>query len=179
MKLFAQFLMFFLLSTPLVAGEEPPVGTFKMVNTNGFVETVEGRTPLAPDTDVATVLIERTAGDGLNVLINGSEIHLFRLEDGLAALQWNANGTSLLHSADIVALFGKSSPHDVPAWGADLDWPGAGAVQLVVLPLGQAAYTGFLISRPAHKTVVRQMEFRQVFGPSSRPNSPGAATVSD
>lgn len=187
-RLRAQFLAFFLFATPLHAGTEPPVGTFKMVNTNGFVETGAGRKPLAPDTGTATVLIEKSGPDGadgpdgqidLNVLINGSEIRLFRLKDGLAALEWNPDGTSLLHSADILALFDETDLRDVPAWGANLEWPGAGEVQLVMLPLGRTGYTGFLISRPEQKTVVRQMEFRQVFGPSHRPDGSQGSPAQD
>lgn len=167
--------MLVLLAGPVQAAGTPPLGGFKVVNTGGFVQTGETRSPLEADVAIVTARIEPSENDGLTVLINGVEIRLFRLEQGLGALEWNAGGTALLHSADILALFGTSDEAEVPAWGANLDWPGAGPVQMILLPLGETAYTGFLISRPGKKTVVRQMEFRQVFGPSNRPSGPGLA----
>lgn len=123
------------------------------------------------DTTVGAARVEQGLDGGLRVDVNGTRFDLYPLEDGLAALEWNADGTSLLHAIDIQALFGKTGGEDVPAWGADLAWPGAGKVQMVLLPLGDGAYAGFLISRPGNRTVVRQMEFRQVAERSNRPAS--------
>jgi hypothetical protein len=176
-KLLANFLVFVLLASPLHADSAPPVGNFKVVNTGGFVQSGEMRSPLPADVAMATARIEPAEDDGLTVLINETPIRLYRLEQGLGALEWDANGTVLLHSADILALFGKSEEDDVPAWGANLDWPGSGPVQMILLPLGETAYSGFLISRPGERTVVRQMEFRQVFGPSNRPARPVSGTA--
>jgi len=168
-KLLVSFLVFVLCASPLHAAGEVPLGTFNVVNTGGFVQTGEARAPLAADVAMATARIDPADSDGLTVTINGTQIRLFRLEQGLGALEWNAAGTFLLHSADILALVGKSAEEQVPAWGADLDWPGSGSVRMILLLLGKSAYTGFLISHPGDRTVVRQMEFREVFGPSNRP----------
>jgi len=168
-KLLATLLILFGSVLPLMAETGLPSGTFKVANTEGFVEEDGLRTALAVDMSVGTVRIEISENDNLNLGINGTQISLFPLENGLAALQWNADGTSLLHPLDIQALHGKSEGKDVPAWGADVLWPDLGKVQLVLLPLGQNAYTGFLVSRPGARTIVRQMEFRKVFGPANRP----------
>ncbi len=162
-------LLVFLVSVLPLQAESIPVGVFKVVNTEGFVQSNGERVALATDMSEGTALIERDATNRLDVEINGAKLSLFPLEQGLAALTWDANGTSLLHDIDIQALFGKDNPADVPAWGAELDWPGSGTVQLVLLPLGERAYTAFLISHPGNRTVVRQMEFRQSYGPSDRP----------
>lgn len=173
-RLLVILLVVFSFALPLKAETDAPRGAFRVVNTDGFVQHGEDRTPLAVDTAVGTARIEHQDDGGLSLTINGTLIELFALENGLAALQWNADGTSLLHAVDIQAFQDKASSKDVPAWGADLVWPGIGKVQLVLLPLGANAYTGFLISHPGSKTVVRQMEFRKAFGPTNRP-TPGAA----
>ncbi|MHA7772468.1 hypothetical protein [Roseibium sp. M-1] len=165
-------LVFFLLSFPLKAASDLPLGLFKVVNTEGFVQQDGVRQPLETDMSEGTARIELDSDDSLMVEINGAGMRLFPLDQGLAALAWDANGTGLLHGIDIVALFGKEKPADVPAWGANLDWPGSGKVQLVLLPIGEKAYSGFLISHPGSKTVVRQMEFRQAYGHSDRPGVP-------
>jgi hypothetical protein len=161
--------VFFASVLPLQAEVTAPLGIFKVVNTEGFVQRNGERMALETDMSEGTALIERDAEDRLNVEINGALLTLFPLDRGLAALTWNANGTALLHDVDVRALFGKDDPAEVPAWGAELDWPGSGPVQLVLLPLGDRAYMAFLISHPNDKTVVRQMEFRQFYGPSDRP----------
>ncbi|MCK7612158.1 hypothetical protein [Roseibium sediminicola] len=172
-KLLATLFFLICLTPPLMAAAEAPHGAFKVVNTEGFVQEDGRRTPLPVDTAIATVSIVHQENGGLSLTVNGTQIDLFPLENGLAALQWNADGTSLLHAVDIQAFQDKANSKDVPAWGADLAWPGMGMVRLVLLPLGANAYTGFLISHPGSKTVVRQMEFRKAFGPANRP-APGA-----
>ncbi|WP_417709154.1 hypothetical protein [Roseibium aggregatum] len=162
-------LVFLAFVVPLQAEVAVPVGIFKVVNTEGFVQSNGERVALETDMSEGTALIERDAANRLNVEINGAQLNLFPLDRGLAALTWDANGTALLHDIDVRALFGKDDPEDVPAWGAELEWPGSGTVQFVLLPLGDRAYTAFLISHPSDKTVVRQMEFRQFYGPSDRP----------
>lgn len=171
-KLFATLLFLICLAPPLHAETDLLKGAFKVVNTEGFVQENGARTPLPVDTAIATVQIGHGDDGGLSLTVKGTRIDLFGIESGLAALQWNADGTSLLHAIDIQALQDKAKSEDVPAWGAELDWPGIGKAQLVLLPLGSDAYTGFLISRPGDRTVVRQMEFRKAFGPANRP-SPG------
>ena len=168
-RLLAILLVLFSSALPLRAETDAPGGAFKVVNTEGFVQQGEDRTPLAVDTAVGTAGIEHQDDGGLSLTINGTLIELFALENGLAALQWNSDGTSLLHAIDIQAFQDMADGKDIPAWGADLVWPGIGKVQLVLLPLGSSAYTGFLISHPGDKTVVRQMEFRKAFGPVNRP----------
>lgn len=168
-RLFAILCTLLLLAGSLHASE-PPVGKFKVFNTAGFVQEQGNRRALAADPNGGTAEILRKPDNSLIVTIAGTEIQLFPLADGLGSLDWNALGTSLLHGVDIEALNNKTDQRDVPAWGADLAWPGMGKVQLALLPLGATAYTGFLISHPEDKVVVRQMEFRQVFGPSNRPS---------
>jgi len=175
-KLLATVFFLVCFAPSLMAETEAPHGAFKVVNTEGFVQENSVRTPLSADTAIATAKIEHQGDGGVSLTVNGSQIDLFKLENGLAALQWNADGTSLLHAIDIQAFQDKANRKDVPAWGADVAWPSFGKVQLVLLPLGSNAYTGFLISRPGDKTVVRQMEFRKVFGPTNRP-APNAAAI--
>jgi len=170
-KLLATLLLLLGSALPLMAGADVPQGAFKVVNTEGFVQADGLRTPIAADTAVGSARIQISENDGLSLTINGTHIALFPLENGLAALDWNAEGTSLLRAIDIQALRDKADGKDVPAWGASLVWPEAGDVQLILLPLGGNAFTGFLISRPGDRTVVRQMEFRKVFGPANRPLS--------
>lgn len=164
----ATILALVFLSMPLQAGNRLPVGEFQVINSAGFVQEDGNREPLATDRGVGAARISRDA-DSLIVEINGSAIRLFVLENGLASLEWDAEDTALLHSRDIQAFNRGKAPDEIPAWGAELIWPGSGSVQMVLLPLGTSAYTGFLISHPQDRTVVRQMEFRQVFGPANRP----------
>ena len=168
-KLLAAFFMFLFLTGPLWAEKLLPSGTYQVVNTEGFTQTDGVRTALERDLTIGTALIAPQSDNSLLMEINGSGLRLFPLEKGLAGLEWNSDGTALLHSVDIQALLDKASRDDVPAWGADIVWPGQGQVQLVLLPLGGKSLTGFLISHPGSSTVVRQMEFRQVFGPANRP----------
>jgi hypothetical protein len=163
---------------PLQAEVDVPLGIFKVVNTEGFIETNGERVALETDMNEGSALIERDAANRLSVEINGAQFNLFPLDRGLAALTWDATGTALLHDIDVRALFGKDNPADVPAWGAELDWPGSGTVQLVLMPLGERAYTAFLISHPRDMTVVRQMEFRQSYGPSNRPGISFSSSLS-
>lgn len=165
----------YLLLTVSLAASDWPLGTFEVRNTAGFVQEGDVRRTIDVDRNAGTAEIAGTEGDGLSVKIGGTRIHLFRIENGLASIEWDASGTNLLHGVDIQALLGKETPQNVPGWGARLAWPGAGSVQMVLLPLRQNAYTGFLISRPAGRIVVRQMEFRKVSGPSNRPGSTGSA----
>lgn len=159
------------LAGTLRAEELLPVGRYHVVNTEGFSQKDGIRTALKKDLAVGTAEIAPQGDNSLLMTINGSELRLFRLEKGLAGVEWNAEGTALLHSVDIQALLDKASRDEVPAWAADIVWPTHGQVKLVLLPLGTAALTGFLISYPGSSTVVRQMEFRQVFGPSNRPDA--------
>lgn|GEM_PF-1808001 len=162
-------LVFFLLVLPSEAAGDAPLGLFKVVNTAGFVEQDGARQPLKGDMDEGIAQIERDLAGSLRLDINGTDFRLFPVERGLAALVWDSGGTDLLHGIDIQALFGTRNPADVPAWGANLDWPGSGTVQLVLLPLDEKAYAGFLISHPGGRIVVRQMEFRQSYGHFDRP----------
>lgn len=170
-KLLWTILLFFCLALPIKADQKVAQGYFDVVNTEGFTQENGVRTPLPVDTKVGSARIEQGSDGGLRIDVDGTRFDLFPLEDGLAALEWNADGTSLLHAIDIQALLDKTSKEDVPAWGANLAWPGAGKVRFVLLPLGDGAYAGFLISHPGDRTVVRQMEFRQVTDRSSRPAS--------
>ncbi|WP_157738777.1 hypothetical protein [Labrenzia sp. VG12] len=170
-KLLAMIFMVFCLAAPLRAEEIVPAGTYRVVNTEGFSQKDGVRTALERDHTVGTAIIAPQGDNSLLLEINGSALRLFPLERGLAGLEWNAEDTALLHGKDIQALLDKASREEVPAWGADIAWPRHGQVQLVLFPLGERALTGFLISRPGSKTVVRQMEFRQVFGPSNRPGA--------
>ena len=170
-KSISSLLVFFLLVLTSAAAGDVALGLFKVVNTEGFVEQDGARQPLKGDMDEGTAHIERDIDGSLKVDINGTDLRLFPVERGLAALAWNSGGTDLLHGIDIQALFGTENPAEVPAWGANLEWPGSGSVQLVLLPLDEKAYAGFLISHPGDKTVVRQMEFRQPYGHFDRPGA--------
>lgn len=155
----------------LKAQETLPMGKFRTMNTDGFVEHNGVRTPLKRDTSVGSAIITPEETGDLMLDINGTEIRLFKLPKGLATLTWDAENSTLLEGIDIQALSNGKSADEVPAWGANVAWPGQGNVQIVILPLGPSANTGFLVSKPGEKTVVRQMEFRKVFGPSNRPGA--------
>jgi hypothetical protein len=167
-KFFVIFYALLLLVTPVQASDLP-VGKFKVRNTAGFVQEQGTRRQLETDPNAGMAEIVHKYDNSLIVTIGGTEIQLFPMKDGLAALDWNASGTTLLHGIDIEALNDETKREEIPAWGAELPWQNMGKVQLALLPLGDTAYTGFLISHPKDKTVVRQMEFRQVFGPANRP----------
>ncbi|POF31490.1 hypothetical protein [Roseibium marinum] len=169
LRLFAAFLAVVFFAVPLQAGNDYPVGEFRVINSTGFVEMDGIRQELETDRTVATARIARDPDDSVTVMINGSTIRLHPLKNGLASVEWNARGTAMLHKADIQALMNDRAPGEIPAWGAELVWPDLGPVQMVLLPFGFTAYTGFLVSHPGKKTVVREMEFQQVFGPTDRP----------
>lgn len=162
------FALFF--AAPASAGSEFPLGDFQVINSGGFLQRDGIRQELEADRNIGTASLTRDPEGALSLAINGSTLRLFPLQNGLASLDWDAEGTALLHSDDIEAFLDGRTADAIPAWGADLIWPGSGDVRLVLFPLGVQAYTGFLISHPNEKTVVRQMEFRQVFGPGNRPH---------
>lgn len=135
---------------------------------------------MPPDTETGTVSVRQNGSDDLLLSINGSDLKLYRIDNGLAALAWNSDGSFLLDYADILDLSTKLSAEDIPAWGAEIFWPGLGKVRMVILPLRENAYTGFLISRPSGNLIVRQMELRKLTGPLNRPGpaSPTTGTFS-
>ncbi|MEO0976667.1 MAG: hypothetical protein AAFY24_05395 [Pseudomonadota bacterium] len=145
-------------------------GMFSMVNTAAFSEVNGNRTPLGLERASADVTIAFHPGDKLVLTIGQTDLALFPVTSGLSGLTWDPQGTGFLHESDIEALNLSQVRENVPAWGADLAWPGLGVARLVLLPLGSDAYAGFLISYPNDAKVVRQMEFRRVAGPRDRPN---------
>ncbi|MBN9670889.1 hypothetical protein [Roseibium aggregatum] len=165
----AGLIAIFCLTTPLRAESNFPLGTFQVVNSAGFVEENGIRQPLELDQNAGVATIGRENDGTLLLEINNTQIGLFPVANGLDALSWDAEATALLHDVDIQALLGESDRAEIPVWGARVDWPGNGTVEIVLLPLGIDALTGFVISHPGEKTVVRQMEFRQTFGPANRP----------
>ncbi|TYC64191.1 hypothetical protein FMN50_01695 [Rhodobacterales bacterium] len=173
-RLVAAILTIFAFSASLHAEEAFPVGTFPagifhVANTAGFTQHNGIREDLAIDDGMGTAFIQVLDDGTLTVEINGARIRLFRVKDGLTALEWDASDTTLLHEIDIEALIREEGLTDIPVWGADVDWPGSDKVRLVLLPLGPTSVTGFLISHLQDTVVVRQMEFRKVFGPEGRP----------
>ncbi|MEM9632633.1 MAG: hypothetical protein AAGA50_14980 [Pseudomonadota bacterium] len=171
LRTFSVFLLFITISFQVSAGGYPQSGRFEVINSDGFVQQNGTRTRLKADRDTGIASIEHASGDSLLLGINGSSIRLFPIENGLAALEWNSGGTTLLHDADILALLDTEDPSNVAVWGADLAWPGTIGTQLVLFTLRPNAYAGFLISETKSKTIVRQMEFRQIFGPANRPQA--------
>ncbi|MCV0426429.1 MAG: hypothetical protein K5905_13225 [Roseibium sp.] len=168
----AAFLTILFLSAPVSSNERFPNGSFHVINTAGFVQANGERHSIRRDLDVGVAEIQRVSDNRLQIHVNGVKIELFPVENGLAALEWDTRGTNLLHGADLQALMNAPDRSQIPVWGADVDWPDSSFARLVLFPLGTNAYAGFLISQPPGKTVVRQMEFRQIFGPSNRPLSP-------
>ncbi|WP_029061845.1 hypothetical protein [Labrenzia sp. DG1229] len=166
---FATILAFLFLVIPTSAEPELPRGQFNIINTAAFMELAGTRTAIDTGLRGGKVDIDFPADGSLVLTLGGTRIDLFPLEAGLAGLAWDADGTSLLHGIDIEAMNPSRSPQDIPSWGAELAWPGLGLVRLVMMPFGNSAYAGLLISYPGNRTVVRQMEFRQVFGPENRP----------
>lgn len=146
-----------------------PLGKFNVINTAGFIERDGKRAPLTSDLETGELTLQKNAVGNLVLTVNETEIELFEVENGLAGLSWNAGDTSLLDARDILDLSPHTSPEHVRAWGANVAWPGQGEVQLVLLPLRENAYSGFLISHPGSSIVVRQMELRKSFGPPNRP----------
>ncbi|WP_305988594.1 hypothetical protein [Roseibium sp. MMSF_3544] len=169
-RLISIFASLILLAVTQTTAQELPTGEFSVVNTTGFVEQNGSRQPLLPDRKSGLVTMVLDPDHNLNVSINGTQFRLFPLEGGLAGLSWNASDTELLHGIDIEALNAPEKLEAIPAWGADIVWPQLGLARFVLLPLGPAAYTGFLVSYPEGKTVVRQMEFRRNSGPLDRPD---------
>lgn len=168
------------LSLIVSANAEPalPEGEFQVVNTAAFEQAGGIRTPLDTGPQTGKVEIEIQANRSIELSINGTRIVLFPHDAGLAGLDWDAEGSGLMAEIDIEALNLPGSSEDIPVWGAELAWPGLGLVRMVVMPLGSARYAGFLISFPDNRTVVRQMEFRQDFGPLNRPASTSVALKS-
>lgn len=144
-------------------------GVFSMVNTAAFSELNGTRSALGLERKSAEVTIVFLPEDRLGITIGETDIVLFPITSGLGGLTWNPKGTGLLHESDVEALSLPETTENVPAWGADLAWPGLGVARLVLIPLDSDAYIGFLISHPKDRKVVRQMEFRQISGPRDRP----------
>ncbi|WP_417671460.1 hypothetical protein [Roseibium sp.] len=175
----------FLLSALLLAasftgaeahGEHSPetlaLGEFKIVNTGGFIEENGLRREMIIDTDIGTVkLTIGTDKKSLELDINGTQMSLFSMKNGLASFSWNPEDTNLLHHEDILDVSGKNSLEEVHAWAAKINWPDLGDVTLVMFNYDRTSYGGFLISKPEGKTIVRQMEFHRLSGPRHRANS--------
>ncbi len=170
MRLFLSLVLFWILSGPALAETIQPLGKFHVINTAGFIERDGKRAPLASDLETGELTLQRNLSGNLVLTIRETDIELFEIEDGLAGLTWNSRNSSVLEAADILDLSSHTMPQHVQAWGADVIWPGQGEVQLVLLPLGENAYSSFLISHPGNSTVVRQMELRKVSGPPNRPD---------
>ena len=146
------------------------VNTYTVVNTGGFTEMDGTRTPIRlQPVDREVTILQANAKRTLLFSIEGSEIVLFRLTDGLSSLEWDSDGTGLLDKADVLAISNKNSLAEIPAWGARLDWPGLGPATMVVFAPTTGAYYGFLISSKNGTRFVRQMEFRPSGGPANRP----------
>ncbi len=171
MRLTLSLIALLLMTAHSIAAGEMPVGSFQIINSAGFTEFEGKRPPLDTDIQVKGVDLQTSDSGSLILTINGTEIVLFEIKGGLASLSWDAGSSSLLHYHDILELSGHETAKDVPAWGANIDWPDLGQVQLVLLPLRQNAYTGFLVSHPGSRTVVRQMELRKAGGPPNRPSA--------
>ncbi|WP_428524846.1 hypothetical protein [Roseibium sp.] len=169
MRLFLSLVLIWMLSGTVLADTTQPLGKFHVIDTAGFVERDGNRAPLTSDLETGELTLQRNASGNLVLTVNETEIELFEVENGLAGLSWNAGNTSLLDARDILDLSPHTSPEQVRAWGANVAWPGQGQVQLVLLPLRENAYSGFLISHPGNSTVVRQMELRKILGPPNRP----------
>lgn len=178
-KFIAAVVAFLASAVPLHAEVPFPLGTFQVVNTAGFIQKNGERTQLPADEKTGTATLSDLGDGKLALDINGARIVLFPVKNGLAALEWDAQGTALLHDIDIQALIRENDRHEIPVWGAKLDWPQEGSVEMVLLPLGDDAVTGFLVSHPKDLTVVRQMEFHQVFGPEGRPQISADASNPD
>ena len=171
-RLFAAFLTFLFLTASVFSEEQFLSGKYQVINTAGFLETSNERRPLERDRSVGIAEIRQVTDNRLQIGINGTKLNLFPIENGLAALEWDSTGTGLLHRTDLQALLKTSDRSKIPAWGADIAWPGIETARMVLFPLRTNAYAGFLISQPHGNTIVRQMEFRQVFGPTNRPRMP-------
>ncbi|EEE43322.2 hypothetical protein SADFL11_608 [Roseibium alexandrii DFL-11] len=169
MRLFLSLVLIWMLSGTALADTMQPLGRFHVINTAGFIERDGNRAPLASDLETGELTLYRNVVGNLVLTISETDIELFEVENGLAGLTWNSGNSSLLEAADILDLSPHTLPEQVQAWGADVTWPGQGEVQLVLLPLGENAYSSFLISHPGSSTVVRQMELRKVSGPPNRP----------
>nr|WP_319382438.1 hypothetical protein [uncultured Roseibium sp.] len=169
-RLAALFLVLTITLGSVPACAEQAEGAFSMVNTAAFSEQDSQRTSLDLERESAQVTIDFQREDRLGLTIGGTKIALHPVSGGLAGLTWDPQGASLLHESDVKALNDPRNPEEVPAWGADLAWPGLGVARLVLIPLGADAYVGFLISHPQGRKVVRQMEFRQIPGPRDRPD---------
>ncbi|SMP33610.1 hypothetical protein SAMN06265374_3784 [Roseibium denhamense] len=151
------------------------LGTFHMTNTAAFSEREGLRQPLPLGLKSRRVHLSAHDQNSITLTTQDTEFTLFRLENGLENISWDASNTDLLHVPDVLALSPQTTLADVPAWGATIAWPGLGETEMVLIDLGSGRYLGFLISQPAGATVVRQMEFRQLFGPTNRPASPSPA----
>lgn len=169
-RLATAFLVLAITLGSALARAETAEGVFSMVNTAAFSEVNGTRTPLVLERMSAEVTMAFQSEDRLKLKIGEAELVLFPITSGLKGLTWDPQGAGLLHESDVEALNSSQMPENVPAWGADLAWPGLGVAQLVLLPLGSDAYLGFLISHPNDRKVVRQMEFRRISGPKDRPN---------
>ncbi|WP_306143846.1 hypothetical protein [Roseibium sp. MMSF_3412] len=169
-RLAAALLVLAITLGPALARSEYAEGLFSMVNTAAFSEVNGTRASLGIERKSAEVAVAFLTEDRLNLTIGAADIVLFPITSGLDGLAWDAQGTGLLHESDVEALNLSQMPENVPAWGADLAWPGLGAARLVLFPLGVDAYAGFLISNPNDRKIVRQMEFRRISGPKDRPN---------
>lgn len=155
-----------ILAGPAGAGD---LGFYQVVNSAGMIKENAGVSTMGTDMDSAQVQFSLAKEDKeLTLNINGSSIVLFKLDKGLAALDWSFDGAPLLQREDVLALSGAGTLTEVDTWGASLDWPNLGKATMVLFRVNDVSFAGFLISTPGEKTVVRQMEFHPVSGPRKR-----------
>jgi len=146
------------------------LGPHRIVNTGGFVAGADGTVVPLPQ-DLGTADLTLHLSDDATVLtldIAGTRVALFRRPDGLASIDWTPRAGVVIHRDDLLALAGKTRLEEVDTWGAEIDWPASGPATLVLFDVANAAYAGFLVSRPGGKTVVRQMELHRHIGPRRR-----------
>jgi len=99
--------------------------------------------------------------DGRELILDvGTSLRLWRIDSGLARIEWPAGDGVSLTRADVVALAEVSAPSEVMTWGAEVDWPDLGPVTLVLFRMGPTRYGGLLSSKPSGIKTLRQMMFQ-------------------
>ncbi|WP_349357324.1 hypothetical protein [Stappia sp.] len=99
--------------------------------------------------------------DGRELILDvGTTLRLWRIDSGLARIEWPAGDGVSLTRADVVALAEVDDPGEVMTWGAEVDWPDLGPVTLILFRMGPSRYGGLLSSKPSGVKTLRQMMFQ-------------------
>lgn len=149
---------------------------YTLTNTVTLTSGPDGLRAAAATFDQRLVRIDRLDGGERLAIDLDNPLVLFRVPDGLARIEWPVLPGVNFSREDAMVLAGAPRLSEVETWGAQVDWPGLGPVDLVLFKMGRDQFGGLLSSAPAGVNVLRQMVFQRS-RPGGRPRHESLAPL--